>query len=247
MIGIHPALAPVLGPSPFNPTVFGYWNDFAAIGKGTNPAADFGTTADTAHWLVTLTNSANIVLVDDERNGVIRAGVTGTNNDKVSAQLNGSSFLVTPGKNITFSTRLRTSAIAGTTLAVGLAVKDSTTLLTNTTFATTPTDFIGFKVIDTAGTLIGVVRGAGTESTLSTGTTLANATLKDLAFEVYTDGQGVSTAYFYVDKVLVGRITTNQVAFPLATVGLSPAFEGKAQASTAFNLDIDYIGAFQAR
>lgn len=236
MIGNSTPLPGVLGPATLTDNAVVFWEDFLNVGIGTTTGADFASTADVAPWLFTLTNSASPALVDDVNGGVIRLGVTGTNNDKVNLQMNGSGFTTQTGKRLLFETRVRTSAIAGTVMMAGLAVKNSTTLATNTTFATTPTDFVGFKVSATSGALICVCKGASTESTAtpSNSAALANDTWTRLAFEIVSTDR----VNYFVDGVKVASLTST---IPLTSVGLTPGIEGKAQASTAFNLDIDYV------
>lgn len=254
--GVFP---PVLAPGqPIDCPVV-YFDHFVASGKGTNPGEKFGTTADTAEWLVTLVNSAaaGVPTIQDlvsaltpgakggsTVGGVIKSTTTGANNDSVTAQINGEAFNIRVDSDIWAECRFATSAIAGTTFLWGLAATGMVHI-TDTTFATTVADFIGFKVTGTSGALIAVVKGAGTETTYATGVSLVNNTWSVLRFEVQPNYGGNFTVRFYVDGQLVAtHRSTNAnttLALPLSSVGLSPAFAGKTQATTAFSMYFDYM------
>lgn len=246
-------IPPVPGPGQPLVSFVGYHDHYATGGQGTTVAGKFGTTANTAEWLVTLVNSASGVPVIQDLvstlltdtggggtvGGVIKCAVTGANNDKVSAQINGEAFAVLPDQEILAECRFATSAIAGTGFAWGLS-KTGTTILTDTTLATTVTDFIGFKVTAVTGALIAVVKGASTETTYATGKNLVNLTWKRLRFDVLPQSGGKYVVKFYVDGSLVATHYSTTAALPLASVGLTPTFEGKAQGSTAFDMYFDY-------
>lgn len=252
-------MAPI--PAPGQPLVRAIWihDHFGASSQGTTVGGKFATTANGAERLVTLVNSASGVPVIQDLvstlltgtggggtvGGVVKSAITGANNDKVSVQFNGEAFAILPDQDIVCECRVATSAIAGTTFLWGLC-KTGTGLITDTTFATTQTDFIGFKVTGTSGALIAVVKGAGTEVTYSTGKSFVNLTWKRLRFDVISLPNSKYVVKFYIDGELVATHNSANGALPLSSVGLTPSWEGKAQASTAFDLYWDYETYIQA-
>lgn len=258
--------APIPGPGQIleRPGIFD--DDFILPGSATATGPRFSSTADAAVWLTTLITSA-VPAVEDNANikallplgsavGVARIVNAGTNNDSVSMQVNGESFVVTRKRAIVFEARIATSAIAGTLLAVGLCAT-GTAIMAAGGQTLTPADFIGFVVRGTAGLLLPVVKGASTETlpSILTGVTapaLVNNTWSVVRFEVIPTGDTTHRVDFYVDGILVARHYSSTAALPLDSsqttpIGLTPSYSQKTQASTANNGFIDYITCWQQR
>lgn len=248
-------------PGPGQPLVgaVAYHDHFVASGKGTTVAGKFATTADAAEWLVTLVNSAaaGVPTIQDLDStlltatggggtvgGVIKSTVTNAANDSVTAQINGEAFAVRDDQSITAECRFATSAIASSAFLWGLS-KTGTVQLTDTTMATTVSDFIGFKVVANTGAIIAVVKGASTETTYTTGKSFVNLTWKRLRFDVIPLPGGKFDVRFYIDGELVATHHSTVAALPLSTVGLTPTFAGKAITTTAFSMYFDYMTFIQ--
>lgn len=246
-----------------------YYEDFVTGGNATATGPMFSSTADAAVWLTSLTTSAVPQVADNTdikaitpygAGGVVKVVNAGTNNDGVSAQINGEPFVLVPGKNLIFEGRFATSAIAGMLFAFGLG-KTSTAIVAASGGQTiTSTDFIGFVVRGVTGLILPVVKGANTETLPSilsgvTAPAFVNNTWVTLRCEISPTAYNTAGAFiarFYVNGILVAEHSSTTAAFPLDSsngtpIGLTPSFQFKTQASTAHNGFIDYIGVYQDR
>ena len=245
-----------------------YFNDFVTGGNATATGPAFSSTADAAEWLTSLTNSAVPQVADNTdikallpygAGGVVKVVNAGTNNDGVSAQINGEPFVLTPNKSLICEGRFATSAIAGTLFAFGLG-KTSTAIVAASGGQTiTSTDFIGFVVRGTTGAILPVVKGNNTETLptiiSSAAPAFVNNTWATLRFEITPTHYNATGAYickFYVNNVLVAEHSSTTAAFPVdaynaTPIGLTPSWQFKTQGSTAHNGFIDYVAVFQER
>lgn len=245
------------------PAVF--FNDFLEPGSATATGPVFSSTADAAMFLTTLTTSA-VPKVEDNANfkavapfgahGVARMVNAGTNNDAVSAQVNGEGFVVIREKPIYYETRVATSAIAGTLFAAGLCAT-GTSVIANGGATLTPADFVGFVVRGTTGLILPCVKGASTETlptifSTVTAPAFVNNTWTVLRFEIIPTDTTNHRVDFFVNGIKVARHNTQTAALPLdasqtTPIGLTPTWEQKTQGSAANNSFADYIFCAQMR
>lgn len=256
---------PALRPGGSVPYGVEYFDDFVTGGKATATGPKFSSTADAAEWLTSLTTSAVPQVADNTdikalvpfgAGGVVKVVNAGTNNDGVSAQLNGEAFVIDPSGILTFEGRFATSAIAGTLFAFGLGKTDTAILAASGGQTLTATDFIGFTVRGTTGLILPVNKGANTETlpTVTGSPAFVNNTWTTLRCEItYSPVPTASYfASFYVNTVLVATHSSVTAALPLDStngtpIGLTPSWQFKTQGSTAHNGFIDYIHVYQDR
>lgn len=249
-----------------------YHNDFISPGSATATGPVFSSTADAAEWLTTLLTSA-VPKVEDNTNikgltplgsavGVAMIVNAGTNDHSVSMQVNGESFVITRKKAIVFEARYATSAIAGTTMFIGLSETD-TTLLPAGGQTLGVQNAIGFTVRGTSGLILPIVKGAGTADSATgetlptifasvTAPALVNSQWCTLRFEVRPLTETTWQVDFYVDGIYVAKHLSATAALPLdasqtTPIGLTPSFTQLTQGSTANKGFIDYIVCVQER
>lgn len=212
------------------PVVF--FDDFVTGGTGTTVAHKFGTTANTAEWLATLTATGAVQIADAAPGGWITfSGASAS--DAASCQLNGEAFTMAAGKNIVFEVRIKASDADDQKFFFGLASTD-------TTIIAGCNDSIGFR--NTAGNTADihyVVEDDTNETTADSTKDLANATFVILRFEVF----GLDRVEFFVDGERVAVVKTN---LPDAGTALTPTFE-IINTTGGDTLDIDYIFVQQDR
>lgn len=242
MVPLNPFQAPTTAPGEAFDFPVVFFDDFVTGGKGTTVAGKFGSTADTAEWLCTLTNSATPVIGDDEPGGVLTITNAGADNDMVEMQLNGEMFKFATGKPLIFEARIKITDVSETDFLIGLGITDTTPLAGWT-------DYACFHCADSSGNLSfgnakdgsgGAVGSETSGATVTdTGIDLVDDTFIVLRFE--TDG--VSKIKAFVNGVLKVTHTTNICD----NETLTPTICVRNDGAVAQTLEVDYVLVIQQR
>jgi hypothetical protein len=221
-----------------------FFDDFFEGGNGSG-GGKFELTANEGAWLLS-GNTPTAIVMDDAPNGVVRLSMASSDNDRVSAQLNGEAFKPAAARQIylEFRIRLRSDTAADTLVQtdffVGLASTD-TDILTGVT------NSIGFRSSGTNGEGGGnanincVVEDNSTETTADSGVDFANDTFVNLGVLI----NGVDEVMFYINGQFKKRITTNIPGGDPLTLSMEVRRSGAGAANLA--IELDYIYARQTR
>lgn len=226
---------------PFNHALT-FFDDFLTAGFLANTAGrggKFDETADSGEWCVTLVdgggdNAEAIVVEDDARNGILKITNNNADNDVVNAQVNGEAFAMAAGKRIIFEAKFKSADISANDLVIGLCITDPT-------LCAGMTDGIYFRVPagDTSQEMQFVTEKDSTETTVSSGVTIADDTWYVLRFEV----ERTSRVAAFINGTYVGESVTN---LPTDEY-LTPSFEFR-NTNTIANINrLDYIAVVQDR
>ena len=221
-----------------------YFDDFDCAGFLTNTTAEgkFSETADKGEWLVTIidgatANAETIVVADSGQGGWLVITNNAADNDAVEMQKNGEAFVVTPGKDIIFETRMRIADVSETDWEIGLCNTDVTILAGHN-------DGIYFRCPDSTGDIDMVTEDDGTETVTDTTEDLADATFRVLRFELRYANDFTGSVKFYVDGEYQGQHTAN---LPDNAVYLTPTVSVRNDGAVAQAMTIDYLYAAQER
>ena len=195
------------------PTLFHqYFEDF-----------DYYTAGD---WTVTETDSGATQALADGDGGLLLITNTAADNDLVSLQKKGESFLFASGKRLFFEARFKVSDATQSDVAVGLQITDTTPL--------DVTDGVFFIKADGSTSVSLRVEKNNTATATSDVATLADDTFITLGF--YDDG-GSTIQYSVNGTVLGTSVTTNLPDDEDLTVSLALP-NGEAVAKT---MTVDYV------
>ena len=229
-----------------------FFDDFIA-GSGIENGGSASATADLGNWLATLTGSTpTAVIADDEPGGVLHITTSASDNDSAELQLNGESFKVAAGKDITFVARLKFTAAAAPLTSIdwfmGLATTDTTVM-------DGVTEAIGFGSYESATP--GLLNAGSANinffcgNTMTDWTTVAAYTTGDSTVD-YVDDTYVTlgfrvvsntTVKFYVNGAFVGRSATN---IPNGDA-VTPTICIQNNAAAAKQMQVDYVYVSQVR
>lgn len=213
----HP-LGQFLAPAPTKMHV--YWNDF--------------DTYTAAEWTVTETNASATEALTDGDGGLILLTNTATEDDILSMQKVGESFLPAAGKKMWFGVRFQCSDVTENDIVFGLVKTDTSPL--------SHTDGIVFVCHDGDDYVDFVCTRNSTSNTTTALATLVDATWIEL--EWYFDG--VDKFYYYVNGALTGDMTYTTTTFPSDEV-LTVTMHLEAGAAGAKTMTIDWIYAAKER
>lgn len=196
---------------------------------------DFDSSTLLADWTTTETQAGATEALTDEDGGVLLITNSAADNDVVSMQKIGESFLMAAGKPAIFSCRFKVSSAAQCDFQAGLIVTDTTSL--------DATDGIYFQKDDDDAYLDVICRK---NATSGSNTATAIATLTDATYvEAAWYYDGVDKVYYYINNVLIGSISGSSAYLP--DTELTPTIflqNGSANARTA---SIDWIFAAKMR
>jgi hypothetical protein len=235
---MHMTTRPPFENFPQTPSSFGLWADFTSAGMA-------------SAFTSTLAASGTATVLSTEPGGAIRlSGAATTDDSGVNYQATHSGFGLVLGKEILFACRARFGESTSTDMptqcefAAGLSVQDTTTI------ASAPTDGIYFRKDDGDNLLDCVVRAGSAEVGLSTGAfTMAKDTWYSFAIRVTPDPStsGKGTVTFYVDGASVASIQISSL--PMAASAMFAPFAAFLSGNNLGTkyVDLDYLGAQQAR
>jgi len=194
------------------------WNHFET-GTSITDGGLASTTANLGNWLATLTGSTPTALIaDDEPGGAWHITTSGSDNDSAEFQINGESFKVAAGKDITFFTKVKFTAAAAPLTSIDWFIGLATT---DTTVMDGVTEAIGFGSYESATP--GLLNAGSANINFFCGdamtdwTTVAAYTTGDSTVD-YVDDTYVTLGFrvvsntmvkFYVNGAFVGRSATN--------------------------------------
>lgn len=197
---------------PVGPRYHTYFEDF-----------DYYTAGD---WTVTETDAGATQALADGDGGLLLVTNSASDDDLVSLQKKGESFLFESGKRLYFEARFKVSDATQSDVVVGLQITDTTPL--------DVTDGVFFIKADGATTFSLLVEKNNTATTTSSVATLADDTFITLSF--YYDGQ--SAIQYAVNGAVGGTsVTTNLPDDEALTVTLALQ-NGEAVAKT---MTVDYV------
>ena len=202
------------------PDSFGFREDFVGTDVATNVVPG---------WTCTLVNASTVTL-GTTSGGHLILTTAGADNDGVNAQMDGESFEITTGQNLTyFGVKFQASEATQSDFLVGLSITDTDAL-------GAITDGIYFDKLDGATTIQFVTEKTSTETTSASVGTFAATT--DIVLEFYWDG---TTAYGLVNGVLKATSITN---IP-NTEALTPTVHFLTGDNAAETMTVDWVSAWQ--
>jgi len=187
-----------------------------------------------AQWIVTETDAGATEALTDGEGGLLLITNTAAENDAVSMQKVGESFLMATGKKAWFKTKFRVSDATQSDLLMGLVITDTSPL--------DASDGVFFRKLDGVLTVDFVVVKDSVESEVAGVGTMANNT--DIILGWYYDG--LLTFYIYVNDVLVGTLSYTATSFP-SDEALTPTIHHQTGAAGAQTGTVDYILAAKER
>lgn len=177
-------------------------------------------------WTVTETDSGATQALADGDGGLLLITNTAADNDLVSLQKKGESFLFESGKRLFFEARFKVNDATESDVVVGLQITDTTPL--------DVTDGVFFIKADGAATVNLLVEKNNTATTTSSVATMADDTFITLGF--YYDGS--SQIQYSVNGTVLGTsVTTNLPDDEALTVTMALQ-NGAAAAKT---MTVDYV------
>ena len=198
--------------------------------------ASLSASTDVSDWDCLGTNSGTFTLDEGTLAGGWMKLTTGTIiGNETSAQANGAAFLLAQGKQLYMETSLYIADVDRAAFFAGIGIPGDDQLVDGAT------DLLGIRMLDGTASVVPnfVSEKDSTETTLSTGVTLADSTA--VKFGMAWDG--VSTVTCYANNERVGTITTNICD----DASLTPSFEVLAKHGSAQSLYVDYILVRQER
>lgn len=192
---------------------------------------DFKLSGTDIGWTRTATGAGTSV-ISDAAGGVLLNTNAAADNDMIQIQWNSEIFAIATGKPLWFEARVKTSDATQSDLYVGLAVLDTSIVVSE------PSDGIWWRKNDGDANLDFATAASSTETATTALATLVADTWVRLGF--FYDGAGSVLAY--VDGVLKATHTTN-----IPSTELTPSFaiqNGEAVAKTG---SVDYIKVVQIR
>ena len=209
--GMQTVLAPDETATNDQPIVF--WDDFLAYDAAATTVGE---------WLETLGGTSGAVTQNGSVGGALMFNIGHASDNFLSLQEHSLGFLCAAGKDTVIETRVKCTDGALTQFMIGLGAVDALSI-------TAAANFIGFRF--SADVLTCLSEKASAETTTVSTVTLVDATYAKLRVEI----DGVSTARFYVDDVLVATHTTN-----IPIVGMTQTIE-VGGSSTSADAIVDYI------
>lgn len=226
---------------------FGFFDDFVtlAVDDTTGNPAECLFSSDTATGGITLLKAAG---------GVLNVACGATDNNETYLQLGayGSAtaapFVITNagGKPVFFEARVAAGQHADMGVFVGLAEEASAgaNFLVDNTGVVADKDFIGFNILTASPTAWNVTWRKNGQAVQAVTNVATNADDYHI-FSFFFDG--VSTVYFYVDRVLVStQALASAATFPSAQA-LAPILAVKTGEGVAKSIQVDYLKVWQAR
>jgi len=177
-------------------------------------------------WTVTETDSGATQALADGDGGLLLITNTAADNDLVSLQKKGESFLFASGKRLFFEARFKVNDATESDVVIGLQITDITPL--------DVTDGVFFIKADGAATVNLLVEKNNTATTTSSVATMADDTFITLGF--YYDGS-TQIQYSVNGTVLGTSVTTNLPDDEALTVTMALQ-NGAAAAKT---MTVDYV------
>ncbi len=177
-------------------------------------------------WTVTETDSGATQALADGDGGLLLITNTAADNDLVSLQKKGESFLFESGKRLFFEARFKVNDATESDVVIGLQITDTTPL--------DVTDGVFFIKADGAATVNLLVEKNNTATTTSSVATMADDTFITLGF--YYDGS-TQIQYSVNGTVLGTSVTTNLPDDEALTVTMALQ-NGAAAAKT---MTVDYV------
>ena len=177
-------------------------------------------------WTVTETDSGATQALADGDGGLLLITNTAADNDLVSLQKKGESFLFESGKRLFFEARFKVNDATESDVVIGLQITDTTPL--------DVTDGVFFIKADGAATVNLLVEKNNTATTTSSVATMVNDTFITLGF--YYDGS-TQIQYSVNGTVLGTSVTTNLPNDEALTVTMALQ-NGAAAAKT---MTVDYV------
>lgn len=177
-------------------------------------------------WTVTETDSGATQALADGDGGLLLITNTAADNDLVSLQKKGESFLFESGKRLFFEARFKVNDATESDVVIGLQITDTTPL--------DVTDGVFFIKADGAATVNLLVEKNNTATTTSSVATMADDTFITLGF--YYDGS-TQIQYSVNGTVLGTSVTTNLPNDEALTVTMALQ-NGAAAAKT---MTVDYV------
>ena len=201
-----------------------YFNDFLV-------AADYAA----ANWVITTTEdgtgSATEALAADEIGGALLLTNADADNDLDSLQATEETWALGDEKRLWFSCRAKVAGAATVDAFIGLAITDTTTLVTS--------DRVGFQISAGDASILCISEKDATETQTDSGADAVDDTYVTLS--MYWDGK--SKVKFAVDNAVVATHTTNNPDDENLAITLHVQ-NGAAAVNT---MTIDYIKVVQER
>jgi len=201
---------------------------------------DFVTTpVDDEDYAFTNATAGTMTIDPAAENGVLLLdAASSTATQGAQMQRPAATFKPEAGRVILFEARVKVADVAtGPELFIGLGNIDTTIISSS---AVSTTDHIAFTSITDDNVLLANAEKAGAGTTKATGTTLVDGTWVKLGIRV----DGVDSASFYVDDVLVSTIDTTA---NISVLNMSPSFVCQSGGTTDPILHIDYWRCQQTR
>jgi len=186
-------------------------------------------------WTVTLIGAGGTAALADADGGVLAITTDGLDDDQVTLQKVGESFLMESGKEAWFKARFKVADATQSDLQIGLVVTDTTPL--------DATDGIYFQK-DDGDALLDVIcrKNATTGSTSAAGIhTIVDNTYLSVGW--YYDG--VSEISYFVNDVKKGTLTATSAYLPDTELTVSMSYKNGEAGAIA--MSVDYIFAAKAR
>lgn len=209
------------------------WGDFPAFSpsKAHTYFNDFDTYT-AADWTVTETQAGATQALADGDGGLLLLTNSAADDDIVSLQKVGESFLFASGKKLWFEGRFKVSDATQSDFVIGLLITDTTPL--------DVTDGVYFSKADGSTALSFSVEKNNTATSATSIATVANNTFLKVAF--FFDGE--SYVYYYINDVMTGKVAiTNLPDDEDLTVSFAIQ-NGEAAAKT---MTVDYVFAAKER
>ena len=177
-------------------------------------------------WTVTETDSGATQALADGDGGLLLITNTAADNDLVSLQKKGESFLFASGKPLFFEARFKVSDATQSDVVIGLQITDTTPL--------DVTDGVFFIKADGSTSVSLLVEKNNTATTTSSVATLANDTFITLGF--YYDG--ASSIQYSVNGTVTGTSAVTNLPDDEALTVTMAIQNGEAVAKT---MTVDYV------
>lgn len=198
-----------------------YFNDFDTYAAG--------------DWTVTLIGAGGTAALADADGGVLAITTDALDDDQVTLQKVGESFLLESGKESWFKARFKVADATQSDFQIGLVVTDTTPL--------DATDGIYFQK-DDGDALLDVIcrKNATTGSTSATG---IHTVVNDTYLTVGWHYDGVSEVRYFVNDVHKGTLSATSAYLPDTELTISMSFKNGEAGAIA--MTVDYVFAAKTR
>lgn len=186
-------------------------------------------------WTVTLIGAGGTAALADADGGVLAITTDALDDDQVTLQKVGESFLLESGKEAWFKARFKVADATQSDFQIGLVVTDTTPL--------DATDGIYFQK-DDGDALLDVIcrKNATTGSTSATG---IHTVVNDTYLTVGWHYDGISELKYFVNDVHKGTLSATSAYLPDTELTVSMSFKNGEAGAIA--MSVDYIFAAKAR